>query len=108
MYYSIKEFIDDNKVIPLQVLDTPSSPNMQEWALKKKFKYLTERKELLYGIWSFEVGGNRYPKNFYRAFANEARLLLLYDHNQMDRLIKFQNEIFEEVKQIQANPKSFG
>ncbi len=105
MYYSLEEFIDDNKVIPLQVMDLTSSSTMQGWTLNKKLKYLTERKELLYGIWSFEVGGNKYPKNFYRAFANEARLLLLYEHDKMPRLVEFQNKIFEEVQAIQHDPE---
>ncbi len=105
MYYSLDEFIDDNKVIPLQVMGISPSHNMQNWSIKKKLSYLTERKELLYGIWSFEVGGNKYPKNFYRAFANEARLLLLYEHDKMPKLVEFQNKIFEEVQAIQHDPE---
>ena len=105
MLYSLEEFLDDEKVKPLQVMEICSNPDMYKWPLKKKLRYLTERKEILYGIWSLENGGHKFSKNFYRAFANEAKLLLTLNHDNMQRLIEFQNQILDEITIIRDNPE---
>ncbi len=105
MSLTYEEFIDEQLVPVLKIGKIQSSPTMHCWPLKKKLAYLTERKEILYGIWSLENGGNKFSKNFYRAFANEARVLLLSEHNSMPKLKAFQEQIAKEVVEIFDNPK---
>ena len=104
MQLTYEEFESDKITPILKIMKIPSSPQMHRWTLTKKLNYLTERKEILYGIWSLEPGGNIFSKNFYRAFANEARLLLSTNHNHMDKLKSFQEEIFKEVCAIFDDP----
>lgn len=100
-----EEFENDEITPTLSITTIPSSVSMHKWTLKKKLAYLTERKEILYAIWSLEPGGNIFSKNFYRAFANEARMLLNTEHNHMDKLKEFQNGIFKEICLIYENPE---
>jgi len=104
MSLTYEEFIDDNLVPALKIGKIPSSLGMHDWSLKKKLSYLTERKEILYAIWSLESGGNKFSKNFYRAFANEARVLLLSEHDSMPQLKAFQEQIAKEVLEIFDDP----